>query len=185
MQRAIQEAETRRTRKRAEAALVDLRDAMNHHAIVAITDTRGTITFVNDKFCDVSGYSRDELVGQDHRLINSGHHSKEFMRDLWTTIEGGNAWHGEIKNKAKNGSFYWLDTTIVPFLNDDGTPRQYMAIRAVITERKEAEQALRDERDRAQRYLDTAEVILLKLDMDGRIALVNRYGCSLLGWTAG
>ena len=183
VRRAIQEAETRRTRTRAEAALVDLRDAINQHAIVVVTDTRGTITFVNDKFCDVSGYSRDELVGQDHRLINSGHHSKEFMRDLWATITGGNAWHGEIKNKAKNGSFYWLDTTIVPFLNDDGTPRQYMAIRTVITERKDAEQALRDERDSAQRYLDTADVILLKLDLEGRIALVNRYGCSLLGWT--
>jgi two-component system, cell cycle sensor histidine kinase and response regulator CckA len=183
VQRALREADTRRTRKRAEAALIDLRDAINQHAIVAVTDTRGTISSVNDKFCDVSGYSRDELVGQDHRLINSGHHSKEFMRDLWTTIKGGQTWHGEIKNKAKNGSFYWLDTTIVPFLNDDGTPRQYMAIRGVITERKKAELALRDERDRAQRYLDTADVILLKLDLDGRIELVNRYGCSLLGWT--
>jgi two-component system cell cycle sensor histidine kinase/response regulator CckA len=183
VQRAIREADTRCIRKRAEAALIDLRDAINQHAIVAVTDTRGTICFVNDKFCEVSGYSRDELVGQDHRLINSGHHSPEFMRDLWITIKNGNAWHGEIKNKAKNGSFYWLDTTIVPFLNDDGTPRQYMAIRGVITERKEAELALRTERDRAQRYLDTADVILLKLDLEGRIVLVNRYGCSLLGWT--
>jgi PAS domain S-box-containing protein len=183
VERAIQEAETLRTRKRAEAALVDLRDAMDQHAIVAVTDTRGTITFVNDKFCQVSGYSREELVGQDHRLVNSGHHSKEFIRDLWTTIKGGLPWHGEIKNKAKNGSFYWLDTTIVPFLNDDGTPRQYMAIRTVVTARKQAEQALRDERDRAQRYLDTADVILLKLDLEGRIVLVNRYGCTLLGWT--
>jgi two-component system cell cycle sensor histidine kinase/response regulator CckA len=184
VERAIQEVEVRRTRKAAEAALVDLRDAVNLHAIVAITDTLGTITFVNDKFCDVSGYSRAELVGQDDRLVNSGHHSKEFMRDLWATIEGGRPWHGEIKNKAKNGSFYWLDTTIVPFLNDDGTPRQYMAISGVITERKEAELAVRNERDRAQGYLDTAEVILLKLDTDGRIALMNRYGCSVLGWPA-
>jgi PAS domain S-box-containing protein len=182
--RAIEQAETGRTRKRAEAALIDLRDAVNQHAIVAVTNTRGTITFVNDKFCDVSGYSRNELLGQDHRIVNSGHHPKEFMRDLWTTIKHGTAWHGEIKNKAKDGSFYWLDTTIVPFLNDDGTPRQYMAIRGVISARKEAELALRDERDRAQGYLDTAQVILLKLDTKGRIALINRYGCSVLGWSA-
>jgi two-component system cell cycle sensor histidine kinase/response regulator CckA len=154
VQRAIREADTRRTRQLAEAALIDLRDAIDQHAIVAVTDTRGKICFVNDKFCDVSGYTRDELVGQDHRLINSGHHSKEFMRDLWTTIKGGHTWHGEIKNKAKNGSFYWLETTIVPFLNEDGTPRQYMAIRGVITEHKEAELALRDERDRAQQAVE-------------------------------
>jgi PAS domain S-box-containing protein len=147
VKRAIGGAEARRTRRRAEAALVDLRDAIDQHAIVAITDPLGTITFVNDRFCDVSGYSREELVGQDHRLIKSAHHSKEFICDLWTTIKGGKVWHGEIRNKAKNGSFYWLDTTIVPFLNDDGTVRQYMAIRAVITERKEAEQALRSERE--------------------------------------
>ena len=142
VERAIQEAETRRTRKRAEAALVDLRDAINQHAIVVVTDARGTIISANDKFCDVSGYSRDELVGYDYRLINSGHHSKEFMRDLWTTIQGGKVWHGEIKNRAKDGTCYWLDTTVVPFLSDDSTPRQYMAIQALITERKEAEIAL-------------------------------------------
>jgi PAS domain S-box-containing protein len=184
VERAIREAQIQCTRKSAEAALVDLRDAIDEHAIVAVTDTRGTITFVNDKFCDVSGYSREELVGQNHRLINSGHHPKECMRDLWTTIKEGTAWHGEIKNKAKDGSFYWVDTTIVPFLNDDGTPRQYMAIRGVITERKEAELAMRAEHERAQRFLDRAEVILLKLDVDGRIVLVNRYGCSILGWPA-
>ena len=184
VQRALTEADARRTRKGAEAALVDLRDALNLHAIVAVTDARGTITYVNDKFCEVSGYSREEVLGQDDRLINSGHHPKEFIRDLWTTINGGKAWHGEIKNKAKDGSFYWLDTTIVPFLNDDGTPRQFMRISGVITARKDAEQALRTEHDRAQRYLDTAQVILLKLDLDGRIAVVNRYACDLLGWTA-
>jgi two-component system cell cycle sensor histidine kinase/response regulator CckA len=176
-------------RKRVEEQLlasikdnVDLRDAIDQHAIVAVTDPRGRLTFANDRFCELSGYSRQELIGQDHRIINSGHHSKEFIRNLWATIKQGKAWHGELKNKTKDGTFYWLDTTIVPFLNDDGTPRQYMAIRTVVTERKEAELALRDERDRAQRYLDTAEVILLKLDTDCRITLVNRYLCTMLGW---
>jgi PAS domain S-box-containing protein len=184
VRRAIQQSEARRTRACEEAALVDLRDAVNLHAIVAVTNARGTITFVNDKFCAVSGYSREELVGRDHRVINSGYHPKVFMRDLWSTLKAGNTWRGEIKNKARDGSFYWLDTTIVPFSNDDGMPRQYIAIRAVITDRKDAEQALRDERDLAQQYLDTAQVILLKLDVQGRITLVNRYGAAVLDWPA-
>lgn len=130
-------------RIKAEKMVDDINFALNESSIVVITDRRGKIIFANDKMTEISQYDKHEIIGQDHRLLNSGYHPKSFFKDMWQTIEKGDTWRGEIRNRAKDGSYYWVDTTIVPFLNEKYIPYQYISIRTDITERKKMEATLR------------------------------------------
>ncbi len=154
--------------------------ALDASAIVAITDQKGIILHVNENFCKISGYSEDELVGQDHRIVNSGYHDKNFIKDLWRTIASGKVWEGDICNRRKDGSIYWVATTIVPFLNDQGKPYQYVAIRFDRTEEKFAKQELIEKNAQIGSLLESINDAFFSLNRDWIVQYWNNVAEQIL-----
>jgi PAS domain S-box-containing protein len=159
--------------------------AIDENIISSITDTRGVILSVNPKFCETSKYSTDELVGQNHRIVNSGYHPKAFFATMWRTIAAGHVWHAEIRNQAKDGSYYWVDTVIVPIKNNDDQITHYLSLRTLITARKNQERR----KDEQHRTLEESFSDLEKLDQakDAFIATLSHELrtplTSILGWS--
>ncbi|NJD24717.1 MAG: response regulator [Betaproteobacteria bacterium] len=163
-----------RALRQAQRSLENQIFALDQHAIVSITDPAGIILHANDKFCAISGYTRDELIGQNHRIVNSDLHSNEFFQHMWGTITSGRVWTGEIRNRRKDGSYYWTSATIVPFLGDDGQPEQFISIRTDITVREAAMARLQEQLHFTQELLEAIPLPVYVKDAERRYTLLNR-----------
>lgn len=159
---------------RINQVLSNFQDAIQQVSIVSKTDKRGVITYFNDKFVEISGYTSSELIGQKHNIINSGYHPKQFWVEMWKTIASGKQWRGEIKNKAKDGSYYWVDTFIIPLLNDCGDVHEFLSIRNEITKHKAAEEHIRQSEANLRAIMDSSIQAFWLTDGELRIQAFNR-----------
>lgn len=163
--------------RRQKDLISTYRRALDAASIVAITDRHGIITYVNDNFCRISGYSKEELIGRTHSVVNSGYHSREFFADLWQTITSGEIWQGEIRNRARDGSFYWVESTIIPFRDEHGHIESYVSLRHDITARKERKEL------KYRLLFDHSREGLLIARPDCTFVEVNQACCDMLGYT--
>ncbi|MBI3712483.1 MAG: PAS domain S-box protein [Burkholderiales bacterium] len=173
------------TRSELQAALAAIKNqqfALDQHAIVSITDADGALIYANDKFCEISQLSLDELLGKNHRIVNSGFHHKEFFATMWRTISAGQVWNGEICNKAKNGDLYWTSATIVPFLNSDRKPYQYISIRTDITQQRRLKEEIEASKRLLQNVMNTLGEGVYTLDSESRCTFLNPEAEKILGW---
>jgi PAS domain S-box-containing protein len=172
--------ERRKTQAQLHQALQELayqKQALDEMAIVTITDPQGIITYVNEKFCEISQYEPSEAIGQTHRIVNSGYHPPSFFKEMWSTIALGQIWRGEVKNRSKDGGFYWMDTTIVPFLDEAGKPLQHLAIRIDVTDRKIAEEGLRQQLAAIEAAIDGIGIL-----HNDRYVFLNQAHAQLFGF---
>ena len=170
-------------RRKAQRELEQQKVALDEHAIVSITDTRGTILYANDRFCSVSGYARHELLGANHRIVKSGLHPRAFFTEMWGTITAGRVWNGEVCNRTKGGRLYWVAATIVPILGEAGLPESYIAIRTDITNQKIMEKTLGEQQRFMRSLTDSMGEGVYALDEEGRCLFLNPEAERLLGWT--
>lgn len=162
--------------------LTDYKYAMDQGAIIAITDEKGIIRHANSNFCSISGYTKDELLGQSHQMVNSGYHPKEFFQAMWRTIASGKVWHGLIRNKRKDGTFYWVDTTIVPFLDAAGKPFRYMAIRSDQTAEKEISEQMEESEKHFRALVENGADGVIILSAEGQISYASHSIHRMLGY---
>ncbi len=175
-------AESRHQANEARHALREtaaLRTAVDQHSIVSVADAKGRIVAINDMFCKISGYTREELVGKDHRVLNSGHHPKSFWVDMWRTTASGQSWHGEVCNRAKDGSLYWVDSIIVPFRGADGKIEKFVSIRTDITARVNGQARIAASELRLRTIIDAEPECVKVIGPDDVLLEMNPSGLAL------